>query len=182
MNNSKEQNVSVQTKRWGDSTEDSQRAPLSFGSVIKYGAPIPLYAPLSSFHLFSPFISTPPSFPTNSVLLFIYHPHLWFGHASCRSLPLHVFQKIVIGWNNRKTDPAEQVLEFGFCFISWSHKNWKLKQEAFSECRHPPYSWQDSQWLLAYHCCHPPIALKLSNIGLGLYLDGWPLWYVNFCW
>ena len=38
------------------------------------------------------------------------------------------------------------------------------------------------QWLLAYHCCHPPSALRLSNICLGLYLDGWPLWYVNFCW
>ena len=38
------------------------------------------------------------------------------------------------------------------------------------------------QWLLAYHYCHPPCTLGLSNIGLGLYLDGWPLWYVYFCW
>ena len=37
------------------------------------------------------------------------------------------------------------------------------------------------QQLLAYHCCHPPSALRLSNIVLGLYLDGSPLWYVNFC-
>ena len=30
----------------------------------------------------------------------------------------------------------------------------------------------EGQWLLAYHCCHPPSTLRLSNIGLGLYLDG----------
>ena len=28
------------------------------------------------------------------------------------------------------------------------------------------------QWLLAYHYCHPPSTLGLSNIGLGLYWMG----------
>ena len=30
------------------------------------------------------------------------------------------------------------------------------------------------QWLLAYYYSQPPSTLGLSNIGLGLYLDGWP--------
>ena len=30
------------------------------------------------------------------------------------------------------------------------------------------------QWLLAYHYGQPPSTLGLSNISLGLYLDGWP--------
>ena len=41
---------------------------------------------------------------------------------------------------------------------------------------------EGKQWLLAYHYSHPLSALRLSNFDLGLYLDGWPLWYVNFCW
>ena len=47
---------------------------------------------------------------------------------------------------------------------------------------HKQYIGGHSQWLLANHYGQPPSTLRLSNIGLGLYLDGWPSWYVNFCW
>ena len=38
------------------------------------------------------------------------------------------------------------------------------------------------QWLLVYCYDQPPVTLGLINTGLGLYLDGWPYLYVNFCW
>ena len=43
---------------------------------------------------------------------------------------------------------------------------------------HPP----ESQWLLAYYYSQSSSALGLSNNDPGQYLDGWPLWFVNFCW
>ena len=57
-------------------------------------------------------------------------------------------------------------------YLPWKHV-WKRKVRLPQEKRAGQfYSDYTNQWLLAYHYCHPPRTLGLSNIHLGLYLDG----------
>ena len=108
-------------------------------------------------------------------IIIIYYYRISFHNFSCY-LITDTSTKFVKG-NDFVTNP---LLDFHICMCMWVH--WRITFQ-LKGCI-------DFDVVLAalavgyWHIITATrlSALRLSNFDFGLYLDGWPWWYVNFCW